>query len=73
MANLSIAQEQTHHKVTSSSFSLKLAHIIADPAMKIISIHVFKSWITILDRRGLAFCDKIGRPMSFCFTNTEAC
>lgn len=35
MANLSIAQEQTHHKVTSSSFSLKLAHIIADPATKI--------------------------------------
>lgn len=43
MTNLSISQEQTHHKVTSSSFSLRLAHIIADPAMKIISIHVFKS------------------------------
>ena len=31
---------------------------MADPAIKIISIHVFKCWITILDRRGLAFCDK---------------
>lgn len=35
MANLSIAQEQTHHKVINSSFSLKLAHINADPSMKI--------------------------------------
>lgn len=43
MANLSIAQEQTHHKVTSSSFSLKLAHIIADPATKIVLMHMFKS------------------------------
>lgn len=46
MANLSIAQEQTHHKVISSSFSLKLAHIIADPATKL----YFNSYVQNLNK-----------------------